>query len=122
MIQNTKFRYATLKELINVGDYNFYAIIYDATLPAQDKNPNQYVCSIKVIDKEINRLNNPNSLQNEIVTIIIKSNSKDNLPYIHRFGDIIRIQRGNFMSNKKIVYLNLTSQNIKSTWTIFPSK
>lgn len=123
MIQSTKLKYVSLKELTINGDYNFYGIIYDATFPSQDDLPNQYYCSIKIIDKDINRLNNPNNFNDEIVNVIIKSNSKENLPYIHQFGDIIRIQRGKFTyKSNKNVYLNLSSQGSKSTWTIYSSK
>lgn len=124
MTQATKFKYYSLKDLNLNGEYNFYGVIYDASLPYQDEVPNQYVCTIKVVDPEINKLNYPDTLNDEIVYVIIKSNTKDNLPYIHHFGDIIRIQRGKFsIKKKRTVYLNLTSmQNIKSSWTIFQSK
>ena len=127
MTQTTIYQYKRLKDLTRDGDYNFYAIIYDASLPFQDKAPNTYSCTLKVIDQDINGLNYPSTLNNEIVYIIIKSNTKDNLPYVHSFGDIIRIQKGKFKFNTvnstHQVYLNLTlMQNIKCSWTIFPSK
>ena len=127
MSQNIIYQYKKLKDLQREGDYNFYAVIYDASLPFQENTPNTYSCTIKVVDEDINGLKYPESLNNELVYIIIKSNTKDNLPYIHTFGDIIRIQKGklkyNSTTNMRQVYLNLTSiHNIKCSWTIFPSK
>lgn len=127
MIQNIIYQYKKLKDLNQPGDYNFYAIIYDASIPFQDKTPNVYSCTLKVIDQDINALKYPDTLNNEVVYITIRSNTKDNLPHIHNFGDIIRIQKGrltfNTNTSTKQVYLNLTNiQNIKCSWTIFNSK
>lgn len=120
----TKYKYTSLKDIQVNGDYHFYGIIYDASIPTQDEVPNQYICTLKLIDQDINCISFPDSLQEELIYVILKSNSKENLPYIHTFGDIIRIQRGKFvLKKKKKVYLNLTSYSkVKGNWTIFSSK
>lgn len=141
----TKYKYSNVKDLTTIsGDYNFYGIIYDATFPSVDETPNTYVCTVKVIDSDVNCLTFPNSLNDEVVNVIIKSNSKENLPYIHNIGDIIRIHRGYYVSGfkisyiyyiyfllfdlfifqkpkkKKNVYLNLTNiSKLKASWCIF---
>jgi hypothetical protein len=97
-MSTTKYKYNTLKELNNNDNYNFYGIIYDATFPTTDDTPNDYICTLKVIDPDINCLTFPTSFSEEVVNIIIKSNSKDNLPFIHNVGDIIRIHRGYYVS------------------------
>lgn len=123
MSQAIKYKYYSLEDLKLQGEYNFFGIIYDASIPYQDNEPNTYICTLKIIDPQINKLNYPDSLNDQIVNVIIKSNTKDNLPYVHNFGDILRVQRGKYtMKKRRTVYLNLTStQNIRSTWTIFPS-
>lgn len=90
----TKINYTSLKGLDAEGDYNFFGIIYDATFPTQDETPNNYVCTLKLIDQDINNINSEDRLEFEIINLIIKSNSKDNLPHIHQIGDIIRVHRG----------------------------
>jgi hypothetical protein len=94
----TKYTYSNLKEIAISGDCNFYGIIYDATYPTQDETPDSYVCTLKIIDQDINCLAFPTTLNDEIINLIIKSNSKDNLPYVHTVGDIIRVHRGYFVN------------------------
>lgn len=88
--------YRSIKDLSETkqNDNNFYAVIYDATFPTQDTTPNNYICMVKVIDYDVNCLSYPNSLNENLLNIIIKSNCKENLPNIHNVGDILRIQKG----------------------------
>ena len=90
-------KYSPIKDIIKEdakeGDYNFYGIIYDASLPFLEENSDNYMCSIKIIDKEINLISHKNSLNKDILTLIIKSTYKENLPFVHCVGDIIRVHR-----------------------------
>ena len=95
---STKYKYSNIKDISQAENYNFYGIIYDASFPSTDDTPNTYVCNVKLIDTDTNCLTFPSSLNDEIVTLIIKSNTKENLPYIHNVGDIMRIHRGHYVS------------------------
>jgi hypothetical protein len=98
MATTQKYKYTGMKDFDKPDNYNFYGIIYDATFPTHDDTPNDYICTLKVIDPDINCLTFPSSFADEVINIIIKSNSKENLPYIHNVGDIIRIHRGYYVS------------------------
>ncbi len=108
-------KYTTIKDLVKDdlkdGDYNFYGIIYDASLPILEENQEKYMCSLKLIDKDVNWISHKNSLNNLIVTLYIKSNSKENLPFVHCVGDIIRVHRGYYVYIKKF-YLNIKNFKI----------
>ena len=129
---NFKYNYSEFSQIKEQGEYNFYGIIYDATFPEQEPNNailpgnNQplpkYSCIIKLIDQNTNCLTCNNSNFNDnIITLIIKGNEKENLPYIHRIGDIIRVHRGLYSPKKKrSVYLNILKGNqFKGSWCIF---
>jgi hypothetical protein len=95
---STTYKYTSIKDIEQIDNYNFYGIIYDATFPAVDEISKHYVCNVKVIDPDINCLTNPSTLADNIVTLIIKSNTMEQLPFIHNIGDIIRIHRGHYVS------------------------
>jgi hypothetical protein len=111
---SNKYKYNTINEMKTDGDYNFYGVIYDASFPVQEDNKqnpyankdNQnpvYICYLKLIDPTVNCITNPFDLNEEIIHLIIKSSCKENLPYLHNIGDIIRVHRGVFVIklNKK---------------------
>jgi hypothetical protein len=103
---SSKYKYHEIKDITVSDNYNFYGIVYDATFPTTDDSPNSYVCNVKLIDTDTNCLTFPNSLNQEIVTLIIKSNTKDSLPYIHNVGDILRVHRGHLgVRIKKFILL-----------------
>lgn len=129
-MQSSKYKYSTFNEMVNPGDYNFYGIIYDASFPLLEEkqndnisssNPTRYECTIKLIDKDVNCLTNEKDLNDHLINLIIKSTSKEAMPYIHSIGDIIRVHRGNYSHKKKRnVYLHLNNlKNTKSSWCIF---
>lgn len=93
----SRYKYSNLKEIVCNGEYNFYGIIYDSNFPVLDEKDGQYHCIIRIIDPEINCLTNPNNYDN-FFYIIVKSSEKENLPYIHSVGEIIRVHRGNFVN------------------------
>ena len=64
---------------------NFYGVITDATFPYKI-NSNRFICSIKVIDPTLNPKNKQDWAQ-----VIIYATRFEDLPIIHRIGDIIRI-------------------------------
>jgi hypothetical protein len=92
-----KYKYTSLKEFNNQGEYNFYGVIYDATFPVYEEKENGYQCTIKVIDPDVNCLTYPNDLQDNLINLIVKSSDKECLPYVHSVGDIIRVHRGTYV-------------------------
>jgi hypothetical protein len=95
---NTKYKYSSINEMTAPGDYNFYGIIYDASFPILEENQNRYECTIKIIDPDVNCLTHPTTLGDNLLNLVIKSNSKESIPHLHSVGDIIRVHRGNYVS------------------------
>ena len=122
-------KYTKLSEMTESGEYNCYGIIYDASFPQIQEQAQQgsskYECTIKLIDENINFLNSADvsTFNNNIITLIIKSQFKEKIPYIHTIGDIIRIHSGIYShKNKKNIYLQIaTTQKLQSnaSWCIF---
>ena len=121
-------KYSFFNELSCSADYNFYGVIYDATIPTLEEpsNPNSfYEVSLKLIDPTTNPLCSPTSSSSSsntfpYLTLIIRSNLRECMPYIHALGDIIRVHRGNYNPQKQTAYLLLTGiTKIISSWCIF---
>ena len=85
------YKYTTFDELIEQGEYNFYGIIYDASFPLEEENTGKYSCVLKLIDQTTNCLTNPNDFSENIINLIIKSNERENIPFVHYIGDIISL-------------------------------
>jgi hypothetical protein len=122
-------KYTKLSELSEPGEYNCYGIIYDASFPQIQEQSQQgaskYECTIKLIDENINFLNcaDVSTFNNNIITLIIKSQFKEKIPYIHTIGDIIRIHSGIYShKNKKNIYVQIattTKGQTNASWCIF---
>jgi len=129
-IHTVKYLYTTFDELKEQGEYNFYGIIYDASFPQEEntlsdsdkkKNISKYSCILKLIDQTTNFLTHPNNFNDNIIYLIIKSSEKENIPYIHNIGDIIRVHRGFYApKSKRNIYVNVCKDNkIKGSWCLF---
>lgn len=94
---NLKYKYSTLNELKEPTEYNFYGIIYDSSFPTLDESQNRYECTIKIIDPDVNCITKPDNINDALIHLVIKSNNKESMPYIHSVGDIIRVHRGNYV-------------------------
>ena len=124
-----KYIYTTFDELKEQGEYNFFGIIYDASFPQEEnssesdkkKNSSKYTCILKLIDQTTNCLTHQNNFSENIIYLIIKSSEKENIPYVHHIGDIIRIHRGFYSpKQKRNVYLNVCKDNkIKGSWCLY---
>lgn len=125
-----KYIYTTFDQLKEQGEYNFYGIIYDASFPNEDnylsesdkkKNSSKFTCILKLIDQTTNCLTHKNNFSENIIYLIIKSSEKENIPYIHHIGDIIRIHRGFYSPKKKRnVYLNVCKDNkARGSWCLY---
>lgn len=123
---SSKYKYSSLNELSKSGEYNFYGIILDSSFPVQIKNNEKeekgyYECSLKIIDPHINCINNKEDFNEKVINVIIKASDKENIPFIHCVGDIIRVHRGIYNPKKKRnVYINLLDINkVKGSCCIF---
>jgi hypothetical protein len=126
-----KYKYTLFVDMKEQGEYNFYGIIYDATFPKEEDNyailPGtkeplpKYSCILKLIDQSTNCLTNPINFNENVITLIIQANERENIPYVHQIGDIIRVHRGLYApKSKRNVYLNLLKGNqFKGSWCIF---
>ena len=126
-----KYAYTTFDEMKEQGEYNFYGIIYDASFPKEEENyallPGakaplpKYSVVLKLLDQNTNCLTHPNNLAENLITLIIQVNERENIPYVHQIGDIIRVHRGMYTpKQKRNVYLNLLKGNqFKGSWCIF---
>ena len=128
-----KYKYTPFDDMKEQGEYNFYGIIYDASFPKEEDNfailPGtkeplpKYSCVLKLIDQTTNCLTNPANFNENVIILIVQANEKENLPYVHQIGDIIRVHRGLYTPKaKRNVYLNLLKGNqFKGSWCIFSS-
>lgn len=121
--------FSLFDEMTEQKDYNFYGVIYDASFPViEDSNSlcPFYEVTLKLIDPSMNCLSKSSTLQSieeSILTLIIKSNLKECMPYIHSIGDIIRVHHGSYNPAKRTAYLLLTGvTKIVSSWCLFSGK
>ena len=126
-----KYKYTPFDEMKEQGEYNFYGIIQDANFPKEEENftilPGtkeplpKYSCILKLIDQTTNCLTNPTNFNENVITLVIQANERENIPYVHQIGDIIRVHRGLYAPKaKRNVYLNLLKGNqFKGSWCIF---
>ena len=122
-----KYKYSTFDELREQGEYNFYGMIYDASFPEEEiqndskKSSSKYVCVLKLIDQSTNCLSNPSNFNDSIIYLVIKANEKENVPFVHHIGDIIRVHSGLYApKHRRTVYLNVLKDNkLKGSWAIF---
>ena len=122
-------KYTPFNEMVEPGEYNCFGIIYDASFPQnQDQSQGggiKYECILKLIDQHINFINcsDLSTFNNNIITLIIKSQFKEKIPYIHTIGDIIRVNSGIYShKNKKNIYLTITNNpkiSPNPNWCIF---
>jgi Telomeric single stranded DNA binding POT1/CDC13 len=97
-MSGANIKYSTIKQFKESGDYNFYGVIYDASLPKKEENSDNFVCCLKIIDPQVNCLNYKTNINDNCINLFIKSLSKENLPFIHCVGDIIRVHKGVYVN------------------------
>ena len=116
-----KYKYTAFEDLKEQGEYNFYAVVYDASFPLEESTSKKYSCTLKLIDQTTNCLTNPNDFNNNIIYLTIKSSEKENIPYVHHIGDVIRVHRGFYSPKaKRNVYLNVCKDNkFKGSWCLY---
>ena len=133
---NLKYKYKTIEEISAPGEYNFYGIIYDASLPTEEELPSEddeivpifkYTCEIKIIDQTTNFLVEPKSIYKNMVILTITTDHKDYIPFITKIGEVIRVHHGVYnpkktknSDNGKKIQLTLNKKTkYKGNWCIF---
>ncbi len=69
---------------------NFYAVIVDATFPYKT-NKERYICSMKIADPSIHFKGGKGD--QDYATLVLYAKRFEDLPIVHRIGDIIRVHR-----------------------------
>ena len=114
---HNKYEYVELnKTSLTSGDQNnhFYGVIVDATFPYKVK-ADRFICVLKVIDPTLN----PKTKQ-DYAQVVIYANRFEDLPIVHRIGDVIRVHRAQVR-----IYNGKTQFNVyvhfKSSWALYSS-
>ena len=135
---NLKFKYKSIEEITTPGDYNFFGMIYDASLPTEEELPSEddeivpifkYTCEIKIIDQTTNFLVDPKKIFKNMINLTITTDHKDYIPFITKIGEVIRVHHGIYNPKKnknqknedgKKIQLTLTKKTkYKGNWCIF---
>jgi len=109
-----KYNYVELSKasLASPDLCHFYGVIVDATFPYK-VHADRFICSLKVIDPTLNE-----KTKNNFAQVIIYAKRFEDLPIIHRLGDVIRIHRANLR-----IYNNTRQFNVnvyfKSSWALY---
>ena len=97
---------------------HFYGVIIDATFPYK-VNKQTYVCSLKVVDPSVHiKSAKGTGDSSDYATVVIYSNKFEDLPIIHRVGDIIRVHRAIVRIYKGQRQFNASVSN-NSSWALF---
>nr|AAC27615.1 alpha telomere binding protein [Oxytricha trifallax] len=118
--KGSKYEYVELTkaQLTSVTAQHFYAVVIDATFPYKT-NQERYICSLKIVDPSLYLKKEKGTGDNsDYATLVLYAKRFEDLPIIHRLGDIIRIHRatirlynGQRQFNANIFY--------SSSWALF---
>lgn len=99
-------------KLTSTEQCNFYAVVVDATFPYRVSN-DRYICSLKVIDPSVN-----NKASHKTAQVVIYASKFEDLPIVHRVGDVIRVNRSNYRmyNNQKQFNANVY---YRSSWALY---
>jgi len=89
--------------------HHVYGVIVDATFPYK-ANSEKFICSLKIVDPTLN--------SKEFATVVIYAKRFENLPIIHRLGDIIRLHRASLRMYKGHRQFNVTT-HWHGSWALF---
>nr|AAU43901.1 alpha telomere binding protein [Uroleptus sp. WJC-2003] len=72
---------------------HFYAVVIDATFPYKT-NQDRYICSLKIVDPSLYvKSQKGTGDSSDFATLVLYAKRFEDLPIIHRLGDIIRVHR-----------------------------
>ena len=113
-----RYDYADLaKASVTSSDtHHVYGVIIDATFPYK-VNKDKYVCSVKVIDNSLH-YKGAKAGDNGFATIVIYAKRFEDLPIVHRVGDILRVHRATLRLYKNHRQFNVSTQ-WNGSWALF---
>lgn len=114
---NNKYEYTELQKTqvsSPDNDNHFYGVIIDATFPYKVKQ-DRYICVLKVIDPTLNP-----KTKGDFAQVVIYAKRFEDLPIVHRIGDIIRVHRAQvrIWQGRTQFYVQLA---YKSSWALYSS-
>lgn len=89
--------------------HHVYGVIVDATFPYKTNNE-KFICSLKIVDPSLNG--------KEFATVVIYAKRFENLPIVHRLGDVIRLHRASLRMYKGHRQFNVTT-HWHGSWALF---
>ena len=92
---------------------HFYGIIIDATFPYK-VHADRFICTLKVIDPTLH----PKGGKQDAAQVVIYAKRFEDLPIVHRLGDIIRVHRANLRMYKNQRQFNVNVY-YKSSWALY---
>lgn len=87
---------------------HFYGVVTDATFPYK-VHADRFICSLKVTDP---------TMKNQSCQVVIYAKRFEDLPIVHRLGDIIRVHRANIRMYKNVRQFNVNVY-YKSSWALY---
>jgi len=99
--------------LTSADPCHFYGIIIDATFPYK-VHADRFICTLKVIDPTLH----PKTGKQECAQVVIYAKRFEDLPIVHRLGDIIRVHRANLRMYKGTRQFNVNVY-YKSSWALY---
>ena len=104
---NSKYEYVELNKasLTSSEPCHFYGVIIDATFPYK-VNADRFICSLKVVDPTLHQ-------KGAYASVVIYAIKFEDLPIVHRLGDVIRVHRANMRiyQNRRQFNVNMFYQS-----------
>lgn len=117
-VKKTKGQRYEYQELAKVSlasseHQHVYGVIIDASFPYK-VNKEKYVCSLKIVDPSLNAA----TKGDQYATVVIYANRFEDLPIVHRLGDLIRLHRATLRLYDNHRQFNL-STHWNGSWALF---
>lgn len=104
--------------LTSAAPSHFYATIIDATFPYKT-NKQRFICSLKIVDPSLHiKGAKSGDKSNDFATLVLYAHKFEDLPIVHRIGDIIRVHRSILRLHKHQRQFN-ASIFYNSSWALF---
>ena len=110
-----KYNYQQLAQVglaSGTNDAHIYGVIVDATFPYK-VNKDRFICSLKVVDPSLN-----GAKSNDYATVVLYANRFEDLPIVHRVGDLIRVHRASLRLYDDRRQFNVNVQH-NGSWALF---
>jgi len=97
---------------------HFYAVVIDATFPYKT-NQDRYICSLKIVDPSLYLKSQKGTGDaSDYATLVLYAKRFEDLPIIHRVGDIIRVHRATLRLYNGVRQFN-ANVFYNSSWALF---